>query len=93
MKKVKHKNHHYKNPKRMFTVVDIVRFNFMLTDKNNLQAAVCAETILKLCETKYTRMDTPARLVEALNTITLADQSIIPFIEDPMSVTDSTVLH
>ena len=61
----------------------------MLTDFNNLQA----QTILTLCYEKYTRGDTPTKLVEALNSITLADQSIIPFIEDPMSVpvTDATV--
>ena len=61
----------------------------MSTDNNDFQA----QTILTLCYKRYTRVDTPTKLVEALNTITLVDQSIIPFIEDPMSVpvTDSTV--
>ena len=45
-----------------------------------------AQIILRLCDSTYTRMGTPARLVEALKTMTLVDQSIIAFFEDPMSM-------
>ena len=48
-----------------------------------------AQIILNLCDAKFTPRGTPTKLAEALETLTLVDESIIAFCKDPMSFSES----